>query len=148
MRMTRRWIKADDQGVLQGRAIAQAGPGMGWRALTDAEEAMTAARPEAFLYPPNGPITPRREVRVVISTTRIVADGEDAVSVRVEGIEPGESAQVRVNDDLISISHGDLLLVQSDQPGGFRITLEDHRFYARSAPPTVVAVPPENTDAN
>lgn len=80
-----------------------------------------------------------REVHLGVNTSVFEIDGESRVSVTIKASEDtgdisdliGTDIEITINDQVINLPFGEMLLLNPEYPGTYIIQLTDNRFYAQ-----------------
>lgn len=80
-----------------------------------------------------------REVHLGVNTSVFEIDGESRISVTLKAAEDsgdisdliGTDIEITINDQVINVPFGEMLLLNPEYPGTYIIQLTDNRFYAQ-----------------
>ena len=110
----------------------------GYRKLTYAEIDSINSLYNRYIY--NEPeLRKLREIHLGVNTSVFEIDGESRISVTLKAAEDsgdisdliGTNIEITINDQVINVPFGEMLLLNPEYPGTYIIQLTDNRFYAQ-----------------
>lgn len=90
-------------------------------------------------------IVEKKEIRLVVGTTQLPADGVTtcAICVRGDNLDDNEQVTISINGQLETITKLNHLELFTDEPGQFFIKLADNKYTARPSSHTIIAYLPD-----
>ena len=119
----------------------------GYRKLTYDEINSINSKFTRYIY--NEPqLRETREIHLGVNTSVFEIDGESRLSVCLKAAEDSEDLsdligtdiEVTINDRVINIPFGEMILLNPEHPGTYIIQLTDSRFYAQKSKYVVAVV--------
>jgi len=110
----------------------------GYKKLTYAEINSINSLYNRYIY--NEPqLRKLREIHLGVNTSVFEIDGESRISVVVKASEDtgdtsdliGTNIEITINDQIINVPFGEMILLNPEYPGTYVIQLTDNRFYAQ-----------------
>jgi len=100
--------------------------GDGWIDVSASEYArQVSQRPLAFYIDEEGELREKKRVTLSVDKSVFKADGEDAVTLRLDLPPEVERVRMRVRDEVIDVPRGEEVIITTEKPGSMRIDLDE-----------------------
>lgn len=136
----RRYIKVSEEGRVLKSRVTSGKMSDPWKNVTGEAGDLLGKGFEKVLWH-NGKLIEKEEIKLEVGSKFFPADGQTEVAIGIRGptLDDDEEVKIAINDDTYTITKNNDILLSSEEPGMYIVSIDDIKYTGRPSTVTIVA---------